>query len=75
MVLDLDVLKETATHRPFPGWAAARAARPRRESVELARQIAALIHQHPTCGYRRLWAELRIRQGHRSTHKTVYRVR
>lgn len=57
-----------------PAGAATRPAGPRRVSVELARQIAALVHQHPTCGYRRFWAVLRFRQGHRSTIKTVYRM-
>jgi len=49
-------------------------ARPGHESVDLARHIAALIRRHSTCGYRRLWAELRFRQGYPSTLKTIYCV-
>ena len=40
----------------------------------LVRELAALIQQHPTFGYRRLWALLRFRQGHPVSRKTVYRV-
>jgi len=36
--------------------------------------LRALIQQHPTFGYRRLWALLRWREGLRVNHKAVYRV-
>ena len=37
-------------------------------------QLHALIQQHPTFGYRRLWALLRFRDGVAVNRKTVYRV-
>jgi putative transposase len=37
-------------------------------------QLHALIQQHPTFGYRRLWALLRFREGVRVNRKTIYRV-
>ncbi len=49
-------------------------ARRRRVAPELLTRLASLIHQHPTFGYRRLWALLRFHQGHRITPKTVYGI-
>ena len=40
----------------------------------LADRIAALIRQHPTYGYRRLWALLRYGEGHLVNRKKVYRI-
>ena len=40
----------------------------------LVERIKALIHEHPTFGYRRIWAMLRFRQGVRVNRKAVYRV-
>ena len=40
----------------------------------LATQLQALIEQHPTYGYRRLWALLRYGQGQCLNRKAVYRV-
>ncbi len=40
----------------------------------LVGRIKSLIHEHPTFGYRRVWAMLRFRQGVRVNRKTVYRV-
>lgn len=37
-------------------------------------RIKSLIHEHPTFGYRRIWAMLRFRQGIRVNRKAVYRV-
>jgi putative transposase len=37
-------------------------------------QLHALIQQHPTFGYRRLWALLRFHEGIPVNHKAVYRV-
>lgn len=54
-----------------------RALSPRRRTVinePLTRRIAELIRRHPTFGYRRLWALLRLREGARITLKTVYRI-
>ena len=48
--------------------------RPRRPSPDLVTRLEALIHQHPTFGYRRLWALVRFRDGQRITPKTVYRI-
>ena len=41
---------------------------------ELAEKIHHLIHQHPTYGYRRIWALLRFRLGLRVNVKKVYRI-
>ncbi|MCB9725552.1 MAG: IS3 family transposase [Spirochaetaceae bacterium] len=49
----------------------------RREPVVdelLAARIHRLIQQHPTYGYRRIWALLRFREGVRVNQKAVYRV-
>jgi putative transposase len=40
----------------------------------LAERIHQLIQQHPTFGYRRLWALLRYREGHLVNRKKVYRL-
>lgn len=42
--------------------------------VDLADRIKALITQHPTFGYRRIWALLRFGDGITITQKTVYRL-
>lgn len=41
---------------------------------ELVSQLRRLVRQHPTFGYRRLWALLRYREGLRVNRKAVYRV-
>lgn len=48
----------------------------RRRSVdeELAGRIAELIKQHPTYGYRRIWALLRFREDRKVNRKKVYRI-
>ncbi len=43
-------------------------------SEQLVAQLRALIEQHPTYGYRRLWALLRYGQGSSINRKAVYRV-
>ena len=54
--------------------------RPRRESQRtagdelLSARIARLIQQHPTFGYRRIWALLRFREKLPINRKTVYSV-
>jgi putative transposase len=40
----------------------------------LAERIRLLIHQHPSWGYRLLWAWLRFRDGVHVNRKTVYRI-
>jgi putative transposase len=40
----------------------------------LAERIRRLIEKHPTFGYRRIWALLRLREGVRVNRKAVYRV-
>jgi len=45
-----------------------------RVSEPLATQLQALIEQHPTYGYRRLWALLRFGQGQCVNRKAVYRT-
>jgi putative transposase len=58
----------SALHAPPP--------RPRLDTereVELEQRLAALIQQHPTFGYRRLWAMLR-REGMVVNRKAVYRL-
>lgn len=40
----------------------------------LAARIQRLIQQHPTYGYRRIWALLRFREGVRVNQKAVYRL-
>lgn len=40
----------------------------------LAARLQRLIAQHPTFGYRRLWALLRFHEGLRINRKAVYRV-
>ena len=46
---------------------------PRIDEV-LAARLQRLIAQHPTFGYRRLWALLRFHEGLRINRKAVYRV-
>ncbi|MGA9752442.1 MAG: transposase [Acidobacteriota bacterium] len=41
---------------------------------ELAGRIGFLIQSYPTCGYRRLWAPLRKRNGLKVNRKAVYRI-
>jgi putative transposase len=50
------------------------AAVPARVDRALAERIQQLIEQHPTFGYRRLWALLRFAHGIRLNRKAVYRV-
>jgi putative transposase len=40
----------------------------------LIEHIHQLIQQHPTYGYRRVWALLRYREGHLVNRKKVYRL-
>jgi len=50
---------------------------PRREELfdeDLAAAIFSLIIQHPTFGYRRVWALLRFGQGREVNRKKVYRI-
>lgn len=54
--------------------AAPRPGRPQKVSEELLTQIQPLIEQHPTFGYRRIWALLRFREGCLVNRKAVYRV-
>lgn len=54
--------------------AAPRPVRHRLVSDALVAQIQPLIEQHPTFGYRRIWALLRFRAGCRVNRKAVYRV-
>jgi putative transposase len=64
----LRIARSWARHRtPIP-------ARPPVINQELATRVADLIREHPTFGYRRLWAWLRFREGHRVTRRTVYRL-
>lgn len=53
-----------------------RAAGTSRRGVDaaLAARVQTLIEQHPTFGYRRLWAMLRVRDGLRINRKAVYRA-
>src|SRR5262249_33597912 len=50
------------------------AAVPPRVDGALAERIQQLIERHPTFGYRRLWALLRVARGKRVNRKAVYRV-
>jgi putative transposase len=43
-------------------------------NVDLVGRLAGLIKQHPTFGYRRLWALLRHREGIRVNRKTIYSI-
>jgi hypothetical protein len=47
---------------------------PRRLDEVLVERIQRLIAQHPTFGYRRLWALLRFSEGIRVNRKAVYRI-
>lgn len=64
----LSVSRSSVRARP------ARAAREPRIDPFLAERIADLIRQHPTFGYRRLWALLRFGEGLAVNRKTVYRI-
>lgn len=64
----LRVARSWARHRPT-AWA-----QPSSINRELATRVAELIRGYPTFGYRRLWALLRFRDGHRVTRRTVYRL-
>jgi len=46
---------------------------PRREPIWIS-ELQRLLQQHPTFGYRRLWALLRFQRGVVVNHKAVYRV-
>ena len=43
-------------------------------NVALATRVAELIQTHPTFGYRRLWALLRLRDGHRADYVILRNV-
>jgi putative transposase len=45
-----------------------------RDSSELEGTLQVLIREHPTYGYRRLWALLRYRLGVRANRKRIYRI-
>lgn len=47
---------------------------PSARTAELTRRLKELLTQHPTFGYRRLWALLRFRDGMKVTQQTVYRI-
>lgn len=47
---------------------------PPRLSPTLTARLQALLTQHPTFGYRRLWALLRYREGYVVNRKAVYRI-
>ena len=47
---------------------------PPRLSPLLAARLRELLTQHPTFGYRRLWALLRYREGLQVNRKVVYRI-
>ncbi len=53
---------------------AAKAGRKSRDSCELEGTLQLLIREHPTYGYRRLWALLRYRLGIRVNRKRIYRI-
>ena len=46
----------------------------RNATMELTDRIRVLIKEHPTYGYRRLWAVLRFREGIPVTKRTVHRI-
>jgi putative transposase len=51
-----------------------KAGRRLRDSSELEGMLQVLIREHPTYGYRRLWALLRNRLGIRANRKRIYRI-
>jgi len=51
-----------------------KAGRSLRDSSELEGMLQLLIREHPTYGYRRLWALLRYRLGIRANRKRIYRI-
>ena len=53
---------------------AAKGGRKPRDSSELEVVLQLLIREHPTYGYRRLWALLRYRLGIRANRKRIYRI-
>jgi putative transposase len=56
---------------PVRGKSAPRAAG---DSTELESKLQMLIQEHPTYGYRRLWAVLRFRLGIKVNRKKIYRI-
>jgi putative transposase len=51
-----------------------KAGRKTRDPSELEGMLQLLIREHPTYGYRRLWALLRFRLGIRANRKRIYRI-
>ncbi len=47
---------------------------PRAEAAPLVGQVQRLVQEHPTFGYRRIWALLRFREGQVINRKRVYRI-
>ena len=47
---------------------------PPRLSPILMTRLQELLRQHPTFGYRRLWALLRYREGLQVNRKVIYRI-
>lgn len=43
-------------------------------NIKLLEQITELKAEHPFWGYRRIWAYLRFRLGHKINHKRIYRL-
>lgn len=68
------VCKVIAVTRSAPRVPRVRACRKRVMDEVLAARIEQLIAEHPTFGYRRLWALLRFREGVRINRKAVYRL-
>ena len=64
----LGVARATVQRRPQPS------RRRQRPEPAWTTQLYALIQQHPTFGYRRLWALLRFHEGVHVNRKTIYRV-
>ena len=62
-------VSRAALHRPPRG-----AAAPSRLAPILTARLQELLTQHPTFGYRRLWALLRYRDGLRVNRKVIYRI-
>lgn len=61
-------VSRTALHRP------PRSGAPPRLSPLVTARLQELLRQHPTFGYRRLWALLRYREGLRVNRKVIYRI-
>jgi putative transposase len=62
-------VSRAALHRSARG-----VALPPQFSPTLATRLQELLTQHPTFGYRRLWALLRYREGYGVNRKAVYRI-